>query len=47
MLQYILHRLVLALVGLLLATFIVFGLVRLIPGDAAQIVQGQVIQTPS
>lgn len=46
MLEYIVRRSLLALVGLWLATFLVFGLVRVIPGDAAQIVQGQVVQTP-
>ncbi|MHB8577960.1 MAG: ABC transporter permease [Dehalococcoidia bacterium] len=46
MIDYILRRLVFTVIGVLLTTFIVFGLVRIIPGDAAQVLQGQVARTP-
>ena len=46
MTEYFIKRLLFAVVGLLLTTFIVFGLVRLIPGDAAQVIQGTVARSP-
>jgi peptide/nickel transport system permease protein len=44
--DYIVKRLLFFVLGLLLTSFIVFGLIRLIPGDAAQVVQGQITRTP-
>ena len=41
MLQYIAKRLLLALPTLFLVSVIVFGLIRLVPGDPAQVLLGE------
>ncbi|HZQ36656.1 MAG TPA: ABC transporter permease [Dehalococcoidia bacterium] len=47
MLDYIVKRFAFTIIGVILTTFIVFGLVRIIPGDAAQVVQGQLQTSPA
>jgi peptide/nickel transport system permease protein len=41
MVKYLIRRLVLTLVTLLIVTFLIFGLMRLIPGDPAQLIGGE------